>query len=191
MKGYTFVELLVSSIIFAVLAVSVFSAFYAGIFGNRNISESVKIYQSAAQVLEWMNSDLRNSIVYSKGMAGFEGDSSSMRFLFIADTFRESVLQRDFAAVSYKFEGNRLMRQCRLNAAALNTESGSGFEEMSAGVKEVVFRYGKMAGAGLNLEWQPDWNDPAVLPAAVNIRLVLEGKNSAEFERTVYLPLSE
>jgi hypothetical protein len=129
--------------------------------------------------------------VYSKGAAGFEGDSSSMRFLFIADTFRESVLQRDYAAVSYKVEGDRLMRECRLNAAALNTEPDSGFEEMAAGVKEVVFKYGKMDEAGVNIEWQPDWHEPSVLPAAVTIRLVLEEKNSAAFERTVYLPLAE
>ncbi len=190
MKGYTFIELLVSSVIFAILAVSVFSAFYAGIFGNRNISESLKVYQSASQVMEWMNADLRNSIVFSRMAAGFEGDSSSMRFLSIADTFRGGFLRKEYAAVSYKREGERLLRMVRLNGAALESEPVDGFEEIARGVKEAVFKYGKIDGAGV-IEWQADWRDPAVLPAAVNIRLVLGEKGGAEFERTVYLPLAE
>ncbi|MDD2702659.1 MAG: prepilin-type N-terminal cleavage/methylation domain-containing protein [Candidatus Omnitrophica bacterium] len=191
--GFTLVELLVSVAIFAVLILSAFSAFYAGFFGDRNISESIKVYQSAARVMDCINADLRNSVAYSKGAAKFEGDPSSMCFFSIADNFRESVLQRDYAAVSYKLEGDRLMRLCLLNAAALNGEgdADSGFEELASGVKEVVFRYGRIDAAGVNVEWLPDWQDLPVLPAAVSIHLVLGERYRAEFERTVYLPLAQ
>jgi type II secretory pathway component PulJ len=187
-RGYTFVELIISSVIFAILTLSVFSAFYAGIFGNRNIAESMKLSQTAAQVLEWMDADLRNSVVYSKEAANFEGDPSSLRFLSVSGTFRGGTLHRDYSSIAYKLDGAKLLRQCRLNGAALNTAVDNGFEEMAGNVMEVVFRYGKMREAGADLDWQPDWREPASMPAAVGIRLVLKEKNSAEFERIIYLP---
>ena len=191
LKGYTLVELLISSVIFVVLAMSIYSSFYAGIFGNKSISESLRVYQAAAQVLECINTDLRNSFTYSKDISIFEGDSVAIRFLSIVDTYRGNVLERDYASIAYKLEDGKLMRQSRLNALALNNNSNAEFEEMVSNVKELVFTYGKLDESGRAIEWQQDWHEPSALPAAVKVNLVLEGKNKEEFERIIYLPLSK
>ncbi|MCX5715091.1 MAG: prepilin-type N-terminal cleavage/methylation domain-containing protein, partial [Candidatus Omnitrophica bacterium] len=64
-KAFSLVELLIASAIFAVVMVSIYSAFRTGIFGYKNIRENIEIYQSARFILERINLDLRNAFAYS------------------------------------------------------------------------------------------------------------------------------
>ncbi|MDP1852600.1 MAG: prepilin-type N-terminal cleavage/methylation domain-containing protein [Candidatus Omnitrophota bacterium] len=190
-KGFSLVELLVAVSLFAVVMLSIYTSFGAGMSGYKDIEENIEISQAARQVLERMNLDLRNAFSYSGAEAKFSGTKSDISFLSLVDKFYNNGITQDYAMISYRLEGDRLMRLCRRNQEALKETSETEAEEIASGVEEISFVYGNILAIGQPLEWKDSWGgDPKVLPAAVKIKLILKNKIKQEFERTVYIPLA-
>lgn len=185
--AFSLIELLVASVIFVVIMATVYSSFHTGIFGYRNIKETINIYQTARLILERINLDLANSFSYSVQESKFTGAKSEISFLSMVDTFSQGVIRQDYALVSYKIDGAKLMRLCRKNQEALNNKSEVAPEEMTDNIKELIFSYGYLSVPDQPLEWKDLWDDPKNLPLAVKMSLIL-GNNKAEqdFERTIY-----
>ncbi|MFH1129087.1 MAG: prepilin-type N-terminal cleavage/methylation domain-containing protein [Candidatus Omnitrophota bacterium] len=185
--AFSLVELLVASAIFVVIMLTVYSSFHTGIFGYRKIKEAVNIYQTAGLILERINLDLANSFSYSAQESKFSGAKSEISFLSLVDTFSQDKIRQDYALVSYKLDGTKLMRLCRKNQEALNNKSEAAPDEMADNIKEVTFSYGYISVPEQPLEWKDLWDDPKSLPLAVKVSLILSNnKAEQDFERTIF-----
>lgn len=198
-RAFTLVELLIASSIFLVVMLTIYSAFHTGIFAYRNIDKTINTYQTARQVLERMNLDLRTSIVYSDQEAQFTGNKNEVSFLTLTDTFSKDTLAlaQDYAFVSYQLAGDKLMRLCRKNKECLNYKSKIEPEEMAFNIEELNFSYGYINAIDKSLKFKDSWagqdapGEEAQLPVAIKVKLSLKDKIRQDFERTIFLPLAK
>lgn len=187
-RALTLIELVITASIFVAIMAAVYSAFHTGMFGYRHIEETIDAYQAARQALERINLDLRNSFAYSAQDTRFAGNKNTLSFLTIVDTFSKAKIMQDYAFVSYRLEGNKLMRLCRRSQEALNDKSGIGPQEMAVDAKDIIFSYGYKETDGREIKWKNSWDDREVLPLAVKVKLTLGNKTKQEFERTIFYP---
>lgn len=189
-KGLTLTELLIATAIFALILLTVYTSFHAGVLGFKNIEEAIGISQSARQILERLNSDLRNSFVYSADEPKFTGNPHDISFLALTDNYSRDKIRQEFAAISYRLDGNKLMRLCRLNAEALKEESAVLPEEMSPEIEEITFKYGYKPASGdeLIVFDKDSWQNNPELPLAVKVKVVFNNSAKDTFERTIFLP---
>jgi len=186
-RAFTLIELLISSAIFAVIMVTIYVAFYTGLFGYNDITENIEICQDARQIFSRINLDLRNSFSYSQNQAKFSGEGTGLNFLTLVDSFSELQMLTEYAFVSYRFEDGRLFRSCKKNKEALNDEVSGKEQEMASGIKELSFDYGYLDAPDKPIEWKEAWDNPNALPAAVKVKIVFQNKVSYEFERVIFL----
>jgi prepilin-type N-terminal cleavage/methylation domain-containing protein len=194
-KGFTLVEILVATAIFAVVITTVYSAFHTGIFGYRNIERNIEINQAVQQILECINLDLRNAFVYSSDESRFQGEAGFVSFLTLVDSYRKDKIVRDYALVSYSLEKNKIRRLCRKGKESLNARSEITAEEMASNMDmEIKFQYGYL-GKDKETEWLDSWpgfvstgEEGKGLPLAVKVKLTVKNKTEEVFERTIFLP---
>jgi prepilin-type N-terminal cleavage/methylation domain-containing protein len=194
-KAFTLVELLIASAIFLVVISTVYSAFHSGIFGYRNIEETINIYQAARQILERIDLDLRNAVLYSEQDAKFAGEKLKVSFLSIVDTFSsENKIVQDYAFVSYSLKENKLLRLCRKNKEALNEKVEKEPDEMSPDIEAISFSYADIDRADGSLKFKDSWaledapDEKGRLPVEVKVKITLKNKKNEDFERTIFLP---
>jgi len=202
--GFTLIELLIASAIFVIVLLTIYSAFQAGFLGQKNIEETINIYQGARQVLDRINLDLRNSFVYKDDSTEFSGSDNMLSFLSLVDSFREDKLTQEVAYVSYELEDEKLLRVSQRNLDVFDDEIEGSPEEMLSDV-EINFKYGYMPSSDSEIEFKDAWAYPdepgiseeelareeGMLPQAVKVSLVARATIEYEFERTIYLPLAE
>lgn len=196
LMGFTLLELLIASAIFSIIMVTVYSAFHTGIFGYKDIEETVDVYQTARQVLGRINLDLRNSFIYSENEAKFLGNNSGVSFLTTVDTFYNEKAVPVYAFVAYQVEGDKIMRLCRTGQESLNENSQIEPEEMAKGVENIIFSYGYINGAEQDIKWKDTWGaagdsleEQKILPNAVKVKLTIKNNVKYNFERTIFIPL--
>ncbi len=190
LTGFTLLELIISSAIFLVVVLTIYSAFYAGVFGYHDIEENINTFQIARQIFERINSDLRNSVIYAQNETMFNGTNNAISFSSLTDRFSEDKIIQDYALISYKLEDKKLMRICLKNQEILtNSSSQAQEEEMDSNIEELSFSYGYIPEGKQAIEWKDSWDDPAALPAAVKVKLTLKNKIKQDFQRTIFLPL--
>lgn len=194
-KALTLLELLIASSIFVVVMVSIYSAIHAGVFGYRNIEETLDTYQAARSILERINLDISNSFAYQDGNTKFSGNEKELSFLTLVDTFRGDKITQEYAFVSYKLEEDKLMRLCRLNQESLNDKSEVQPKEFAFNV-EINFKYGYIPAEQQEIDFKKSWaidsdEEKKALPLAVKIDLTVKGKAGQKFERTIFLPLAK
>jgi len=188
-KAFTLVEILIASAIFLVVVMTIYSAFHTGVFGYRNIQETIDTYQNASRFLEQLNLDLRNSFAYSKEETRFVGNKGDISFLTLVNTFTQGSISPDYALVSYKVQDNILMRLCRRNKESLNEKSEIKPEEIASDLQDLSFTYGYIDPVDKTFKFKDSWglepDEQKNFPQAVKVKLTL--KNKAEFQRTIYL----
>jgi len=202
--GFTLIEILVASLIFTVVMLTIYSAFHSGIFGYRDIEENINVYQQAKIILERINLDLRNAFIYSDGDAKFIGDNDSgvLSFFTTVDAYQAQGLASTYARVEYSMDGEKLMRRCLKNQESLSSTVVTKAQEMGSGIK-IKFQYGYLPVPDQDVVFQDSWAkgptppDPEKknLPVAVKVNLTItitnpqtQAKRSRDFERTIYLP---
>lgn len=186
-KAFTLLELLISSVILAVVMVSVYAAFYSGTFGYKDIAENIDISQGARRVFNRINIDLQNSFSYSASQSKFSGDDASISFLAIIDGLSEGEMLTQYGSVSYKFEDNRLTRLVKKNKDALNPAVDIEPQEMADNIEDLSFAYGYRDAPEKPLEWKEAWDTATAMPSAVKVKIVFTGRVNYEFERVVFL----
>lgn len=205
-RAFTLLELMIASSVFAVIMVSIYTAFRSGIFSQRAIETRIDTYQTARAVLEQIDKDLRNCFAYQdkNETAQFNGTATEVDFLTLVDAYRTEGIVPECARISYIFEAatdplkNRLMRRSRSNLDAFNDESDVQPEEMAAGAA-LGLRYGSLIkgeedkGLQFKDSWGHDAEGKKKLPQAVEVSLTITvpGRTTEQkFKRTIYLPLA-
>ncbi len=197
-RSFTLVEVLIASLIITVVMITVYTAFGSGIFGYRNIEDKITVYQTARSILEHLNQDVRNAIVFSSTQSMFEGSSDKVSFLSLVDSYKTDRLRGSYAAVSYYYEDNKLMRLCRKGSEALNIESDLTKPQEVGSELDIRFEYGYLqinaASAQEIVAFKDSWGyetqeESQKLPVALKVRLTVKGNPDEVFERTIYLPV--
>lgn len=196
-RGWTLIELLIAALIFSIIILTIFSSFHTGILSYNKIGSAFNLYQTARTILNRMESELKNSIVYGKDDSKFNGSSQYLTFFTLLDSFnkRENKFFSDIYRVEYKSENTPVTRSCLkgLNVLKEYRDADADVsEELSSYIKELSFAYASpMAGGAENpYEWQdiwpkiPDTNQQQQnsLPLAVKIKLSLIEKDKRKPE---------
>ncbi|MDO8662639.1 MAG: prepilin-type N-terminal cleavage/methylation domain-containing protein [Candidatus Omnitrophota bacterium] len=177
-KAFTLIELLISIAIFAVIMVSLYSAFSTGVLGLGKIEESATASQTGYTILSRIGKDLRNSFAYSADEVKFTGKNDALTFLSLTP---------EFSWVSYSLSGDKLLRLVRINKDALKTDSETKPKVIAQNIKQIEFTYLYTDPDTKELKENDNWTDNTTLPTAVRVRLILEKKADVPFIRTIYL----
>ncbi len=193
--GFTLVELLIASSIFLITMITIYSSFHAGIFGYKNIEKTVDIHQSARQILERINLDIRNSFAFSENQAKFSGNRQGVSFLTIVDAYDSDRIIGHYAFAAYQIEGDKLTRLCREGKESLNNNSQIQSEEMVLNASTIAFSYGYSVLGQEDIKWKDTWGvaddsseEQKILPIAVKVKLAVKNNVKYNFERTIFLP---
>jgi len=181
-KSFTMIELLISLSIFAVIMITLLTAFRTGIFGLNRMQESIEASEYGFIALSHINKDLRNSFVYSKEDSKFKGEKDSLSFM---------TLSPNYSFVNYYLSGNELLRLIRSGQEALKSGSGIKPRVVAKRIKRIEFTYFSSDPDTKQLKETNAWEEPSFMPAAVRIILIPEKTEEAGFTRTIYLPLGK
>jgi prepilin-type N-terminal cleavage/methylation domain-containing protein len=198
--GFTLIEVLISTIIFSVVILSLYSALNTGALSYKRVDEASGLYRLSRLTLEKIGQDLKNCVVYKDDEPGFSGQSKSLSFFTIAGRFKEGRWDDEFCFVEYSFEDGVLKRSSSCGKDALLERSDKNEDTVSYPVDDGYFEYAyPLKGREKPYEWRNLW--PAeekyknTLPLAVRIQIsLIEDANRKkeeliDFSRIVSLPL--
>ncbi len=199
-NAFTLIELLITTVIFAVVVVSLYSAFHAGILSYNRLDSVFNVFQASRMAFNRLELDLRNAFIYSDTDSKFKGTAQALDFFSICDTYDKDKSYRNVSRMKYELSGNILKRTNLSGLSALDDMADSEPDEM-ADIKEISFKYAFADGNSDNpYSWQDLWpmlvNQKEILPAAVIIRLsvIQRDKNNnelgvSEFKKIISIPL--
>ena len=140
--AFTFVELLIAISIFSVIAISIYTAFNAGIFSWRQLNASSGDYQQLAVTLDLMADEIASYITSDK--VKFEGSKDKI-------TFFSRIRNNDkynLAKVAFFFDSSAKSLMRSEENIKITTE------ELFPGIKALEFKYFcKKPGAENGYEW--------------------------------------
>jgi prepilin-type N-terminal cleavage/methylation domain-containing protein len=143
-SAFTFIELLVSILIFSVIAVSVYSAFNTGIITWRKLDKAADFYQQAQVVLELMANEVASFVPSEK--VPLKGAGDKITFLSRSDIDDKNKLAR----VEFFLDSstNTIIRSQKNLASVLNelqqsgnSEANASLEEFAPNIKRLAFKY--------------------------------------------------
>ncbi|MFA5115754.1 MAG: prepilin-type N-terminal cleavage/methylation domain-containing protein [Candidatus Omnitrophota bacterium] len=178
--AFTFIELMIASTIFVMLAAAVYMSFGVGVRSWRKIEESYRIRQEARYVSTFVARELRCAA--NSSLIAFEGDDSSISF---CKTYN------GLSRVRYEYDKElgsiqRILQSYRQYVAG----EQSSVSTVATGISDLKFSYSfKKDG---KLEWLDAWQSASgSLPFGVKIvsRFKPEGSGkSLEYSNTVIIP---
>jgi len=196
-KGFTLIEVLVAVTIIAVIVLSIYSAFNTGITAYKKMDTAFSSFQDARIILNVIETDLKNSFIYSEESSFFKGGSSALDFFSILNTYDKDEKYNSLCRIKYTLEGNVLKRTVYSGFAALGDDENAQSQELSNGIEKIDFEYACIgSGEDKTIIWRNVWpqkdGQAGQLPLAVKIKLNLVGadsnaRESVEFTKTVSL----
>lgn len=199
LTGFTLIELFIAISIFAVVAVALYSTFFAGISVWRRSSESGDIHQDIKFALDDITKDLRN-IIYctedGESIYAFSGTTEEIAFITLEAPFlQEDISRRELAKIAYRFDKNKhqFIRIRVAKSLGFDIEKGEK-EVLLKGIEELKFEYCYFSGdEDEPYLWQEEWEDdesriPRVVRLTFRIKTKRE-KEPLEFTKTIFIPI--
>ena len=194
-RSFTLIEVLISTAIFAVVLVAVYSAFQAGTLSYNKIDSAAGVFQPVRVIFNRMELDIKNAFVYGKDDAQFHGTAQSLDFFTVVDSFDENgKISPNLALVKYEFSDNKLKRTCLVGLDALDANSTQASQDLLDNLEDFSIEYAfRTLNPDNPYEWQKSWpkesddNQKKNLPLAVKITLSLRdaGVKSSEEARRI------
>lgn len=190
-RGFTLVEVLISTGLMVVVGLAVYASFNSGIkiwkrVVRPDIIEDVNIF------LEKLRSDLKNSVLY-QGIE-FVGQPDSIHFATLVTTNSSRPgLHRGMGEVSYSFEAEEeAVIQHKRNLSAIYKGREGIAQEVLHNVVLLELNYYYYEPLEEEYLWVEQWQDKEKLPLSVLVKIVLlnEGKNYT-FTKRIDLPLGQ
>lgn len=188
-RGFTMVEVLMVTAIFASIGLAVFSCLSNGLkLWTR--SQQAIVEEDAVIFFDRFSTDLRNAFMYSQ--ISFEGEQNRIAFPTVVYTSADQASSRaseghvdQIGLVRYSFDasGGRIIREQGNYSQATRGALGPAKVEVS-GVKEVKFRYFYPGSTDPFLTAQND----KVLPAGVEVEIRFSGEDEKMLKRYVPIP---
>lgn len=187
--AFTLIELLITTSIFSVMILTVYSTFNTGLLSNQRIEASLDTYQTARRILNRMSLDLKNSFSFSSEDTKFTGKNNELSFL--------TLIGSNFSSVSYRLGDGKLLRIYKRNSESLKEEEMPRPRILAKRIKGIEFAYAYLTEDERVFEWKDEWDQKDKLPLAVKIKLILieklpkQKEKEVEFCQIVFLPLAD
>lgn len=202
-QAFTLIELLISSVLIAVVALAIYTALSSGIsLWARTNSAGIQ-KERVIILLERLAREWRNSIKFSG--IDFEGTQDTLSFpALITQIYSEAETSQPFiihlpGRITYRFdEDDETILYQRLTYKELNSDIESeDISEESMGtrieisnIKSLLFSYYKYDEEEEEWVWDEAWPDAPTRPIAIKIEIALKGEKYVPEEtitRTIYL----
>ncbi|MDD3906286.1 MAG: type II secretion system protein GspJ [Candidatus Omnitrophica bacterium] len=204
-RAFTFIELIIAVTIFAVIAVSIYSTFNAGIRVWLKTSPMIEENQSLRIFFGTVAADLKNAVAYYpksetlakpvfgaeyEGRINFEGAADRMSFItVIGVSDPETGFREELARVTYAYDKDKkcLRRLVATAAEGLNEDNARSSEILKdINEKDFGIEYcykAKLSNTEYEYEWRDAWEEKNVqdVPRGVRIKV-------GEFRKTVFVP---
>ncbi|MCX5699846.1 MAG: prepilin-type N-terminal cleavage/methylation domain-containing protein [Candidatus Omnitrophica bacterium] len=195
-NGFTLIELMLVSVIFSLLILSIFSAFRTGLLSHEKIDAAANLYQKARLSLSLIEAELKNAFVYAESDSKFMGSPESMDFFSILDVYdKEGKIFSNIGRIRYKILDHSLTRKVSQGILALKAVVEEEGESFLSGVEKLSLQFAAPSTVPDKLcEWQDLWPKEGVadqkkqLPIAVKIKLVLKQKDNSLVEFNKIMP---
>lgn len=194
----TFLELMLTLTIFAVVAITVYSTFGTGLSAWRKAQKTQQLYQDVRLGLNRIARDLENAVLYSQEpkFPNFTGTKSEISFYSLVDTYRAIPQHPELRKITYSLDESTQILQ-RLEQNLPLPEEG---EEIEAEAQEALAE--KIAALKFfycyedkdddeSYKWLDTWNNAEEVPQGVKIELALEEAGELPFTKYVFIPIGE
>ncbi|UCB57149.1 MAG: prepilin-type N-terminal cleavage/methylation domain-containing protein [Candidatus Omnitrophota bacterium] len=196
--GLTFLELMLTLTIFAVVAVTVYSTFGTGLSAWRRAQKTQQLYQDVRMGLNRIACDLENAVFYSEkeDFPNFAGTGSKVSFYSLMDDYRIIPVHPELRKITYSLDESTQILQ-RLEQTLPLPEEG---EEVEAEAQEALAE--KVAALKFfycyedkedneSYKWLDTWNNTEEIPQGIRIELALEEAGEVPFTKYVFIPIGE
>ncbi len=189
-RGFTLVEVLLSVVIFGIVAVTVYRVFAVALKVNQRVDQNLQMNLAVLSVIHSLEKDLNNTVRYrfASGSHSIEGSSRSLAMV----VGQEGGLK----VVRYSIdEGGNLFRAEISPQESLSAVDEVEGQRIAAGLKDAFFSFGYLkSDDNAMIIWQDLW-ETDVLPFAVRWKAQIStGAGHAywiPFERTIVIPHGE
>lgn len=196
--GFTFIELFIAISIFTVVAIALYSTFFAGISVWRRSGEDRDVYQNIRFVFDDMTKDFRNIVYCSEdeeSMFAFSGMTDEVVFITSEGTFsEEDVFRKELAKVAYRLDrdAGELIRIRAGKSLGFNIEKAEK-ESLLKGIEDLKFEYCYDSDDEDDpYLWKEEWEDKEMrIPRGVMVTFhikVEEEKEALKFTKTIFVP---
>lgn len=207
-EGFTLLELLLAVSLSAIIILGIYSALQTGILSYNRMERSSGVFQAARVILNRMETDLKNSYIYSQADSRFRGSKTgqTIEFCNILDIFEQREAFYLPCRIKYELDSQILKRTIYSGFQVSEESPAAQAEELSADIKELVLEFAYLSDdPNKNIEWQEAWpaeqgkpDQQKGLPLAVKVKLSLIEKDLhsqettvVDFTRIIPLPLGE
>ncbi len=182
--GFTLVEVMIVTIILAIISLAIFSTFANGIKIYNRINSEVTL-ADVVIFCDRFGLDLSNSINFT--LIKFIGKPEELEFASILNSPR--MQKRSISRVKYVWDGSseKIKRFTSDYSGVYNQEEASVRQSLDK-IKSCVFRYYYFDNQTRDFTWAEEWNKE-FLPAAVRMELELKNKSETKINRTFNIPI--
>lgn len=208
-EGFTLLELLLAVTIFAIVAIALYSSFYAGVRILRRTEEIMRYHQELRMAMDEISLDLHNTLRTEvekeskitlkeseedeEPIYYFLGDAKSFNFITLKDLYENNRLTRQICNVKYSFKGGKLLRSVRYQSSGF-AKGKDEDEELLPGILEdieVTYSY-----EGDDEEsppvWLNYWEQEERIPLGVKIKMRIKGMGHIKnLYKIVYIDVGE
>ncbi len=185
-RSFTLVELLIVTVIIAIISLAVFSTFSSGLkIYNRMNSEFT--LEDAVIFCDRMGQDLRNSLDF----AGINFTGKDNEFGFASVFYSARMSKRTVGRVKYIFDSSaeKIERHAEDYSFIYNQEEPAGRQAL-AKIKSCVFAYYFFDSKEKEFIWLSEWKKEG-LPLAVRMEFEIEERPELKFIRTFSVPIGQ
>ena len=192
-NAFTLIELLVAVTIFSIIALSIYSAFYAGVRVWRRANTIIEFNQSMRVFFDIISVDLKNAVHYSdaEDAENFKGDGHEMSFRTLVDVYgASSRLQSELMKVIYRYDGaaGAVKRIAAGKLEGFDEEHGK-IQDMIKGIEAEYFTFEycykePASESEYEYRWKNVWDDPKKIPRGVKVAI-------GKFKKIILLPAGE
>ncbi|MDD5680592.1 MAG: prepilin-type N-terminal cleavage/methylation domain-containing protein [Candidatus Omnitrophica bacterium] len=198
-NAFTFIELLIALSIFAVVAVTLYSTFFAGLSVWKRSGDGSDVYQDIRTVFDDMARDFRNMIYFTKdkeSMYIFSGMPKEIILMTLEEGASEKMEPyREVVKVTYSFDDTKgeLIRQRAALAFGFDLKKAEK-EVLLKDLGDFKFEYCYYSGdEDEPYLWQEEWKDEdEKTPRGIRITAVLKngkgGEEMSKITRVIFIP---
>ncbi|MBU4375978.1 MAG: prepilin-type N-terminal cleavage/methylation domain-containing protein [Candidatus Omnitrophica bacterium] len=197
--SFTLIELLIALSIFAVVAVTLYSTFFAGISVWKRSGDTSSAYQDIRVVFDDIARDLKDMIYFTKdgeSAYAFIGAPNKVIFMTLEEYASPQMKPaREVVRVSYYFDTAKEEFIKKRADISLGFDIEKAEEDvLLRGVKDFQFEYCYDSGDEDDpYLWQEEWeDDEARIPRGIRIVTVMKaiksGDEASEITRVIFIP---
>lgn len=189
-KGFTLIELVIAILILAVVAVSVYGSFSAGVKAWRRGGEDRELQKIRIALLK-IQKELRSSFFFSK--APFKGASSEITFpLAASGKDKDEIYVIDYYVTEDRHAGLKVLMKRKALFAENRFSEERPMEEFIFSADSIDFEYAYgLKDGSRGIEWKDAWPESQEkLPLAVKINFKL-GADEDIYHKTIFISQGE